>query len=126
MQSVNISVKFTLNNIFIVIINLATGQIIQTQTLGKLGFSNRQKRLFETFNLIVAKTFDYISSHRLSINQVKLNQINPAKVRSIKKQFQNICINEVIIIQSVKHNGCRNKKLSRRRNRGLKLGRFKL
>jgi hypothetical protein len=126
MKLVNLDLRFTPNNIFVVIVQVLTDRIIQTQTLGKLGFINCQKRLFETFKIILAATLDYLSLHCLKINLVKLNRIDPSKFKLIKKQFQNLQINEIIITQSIKHNGCRRKSLARRRSRGLKLGKFKL
>lgn len=96
------------------------------QTLGKLGFQNRQKQLFETFNLLLTDTLNYLFSRNLYINKMFLNQLDQSKIKLIKSQFSNINISEISFVQIINHNGCRRKKLMRRRNRGLKLGKFKL
>ena len=121
MRIIHIQIIYKLNNIFINIIKNINSKIIWSQSLGKLGFKNKKKQLFEAFNLLLSTVFEYIKLNNLNINRVSLNRLIPNKIKLIKNHIIHLRINEIIFLQNVSHNGCRIKKNLKKKRMSAKL-----
>lgn len=126
MRIINLHVTFSLNNIFIIILKNINANIIWSQSLGKLGFKNKTKRLKEAFNLLLIKTAGYLVLNNLQINQISLNHLIKKQLKAIKKQFTNWPINTITLHRNTSHNGCRVKKNARRKQARFKIKSIKL
>ena len=121
MRIINIQIIYKLNNLFINIIKNINSKIIWSQSLGKLGFKNKKKQLFEAFNLLLSTVFEYIKLNNLNINRISLNRLIPNKIKLIKNHIIHLRINEIIFLQNVSHNGCRIKKNLKKKRMSAKL-----
>ena len=121
MRIIHIQIIYKLNNIFINIIKNINSKIIWSQSLGKLGFKNKKKQLFEAFNLLLSTVFEYIKLNNLNINRISLNRLIPNKIKLIKNHIIHLRINEIIFLQNVSHNGCRIKKNLKKKRMSAKL-----
>ena len=126
MRIINLHITFSLNNIFIIILNNINANIVWSQSLGKLGFKNKTKQLKEAFSLLLVKTTGYLVLNNLQINQISLNHLIKKQVKAIKTQFTNWSINAIVINRNISHNGCRVKKNTRKKGSGLKVKNIKL
>ena len=126
MRIINLHITFSLNNIFIIVLKNINANIIWSQSLGRLGFTNKAKQLKEAFNLLLIKTAGYLMLNGLQINQISLKHLVKKQIKTIKKQFTNWEINAIIISRNISHNGCRVKKNVREKRTGFKIKNIKL
>ena len=101
---------------FFVVISSGTGAVLFVKNSGNLGFKNMQKRSLEAFIAVLLSAFKYIVSHRCNCVFFKLEGIQEGLLHDIYQQFvvlvkqHNIDILGFRIVNTVVHNGCRNKR----------------
>ena len=113
LKLVNIHIKFLSNNIFFSILN-SKNQIKKIYTLGSVGFSNRNKKIFEVFNILLTNSINYILSKKLKIYKLRIENISQIKFKALKQILNPFYIKYCKIIEKTNYNGCRLKKKNRK------------
>lgn len=118
--------KFVINNVFVTLIRVSSKKVLLTQSLGKRLFLNKNKRMSEAFNVLLTYVVNFIKNNSLNIHKIFLNNFLYHRYKNFKEHFQIIDYNQIQIVNKINHNGCRTKKLTRKRNYKFKLNKFKL
>lgn len=113
-SSVNVSLKFTQNNVYYTITNVLTGQNWLSATAGSTGFSNAQKRTDIACATITYKIINYLRTKNTSITSLSMDG-GLRWLRKVVKLFQkhNIIVQSLHVRDRTAHNGCRPKKRRR-------------
>jgi len=113
LRSVNINIKFVSNNIFFTILN-DHNKIKKVYSLGSIGFSNRNKKIFEVFNILLTNCIKYLVIKKLKVYKLKLENISKIKFKTLKQALKFLPIKYCKIITKENYNGCRLKKKNRK------------